>query len=71
MKVAKGLSELSHIAYEMIDWQKDLDQISFDTYRNYFPEITNEMNFFEIQNIVNKSPNVASLAREEYRNKMN
>ena len=54
---------MAHIAYKrMIDWSDDLDKMSYETYSPYFPELTKEMNFLDIQEIVNKKPHVARLA---------
>ena len=72
MKVAINQKELTRIAYdEIIDWQCDLDKISYDTYSPFFEEITEDMNFIQIQEVVNKKPEIAKIAREKHQYSLN
>lgn len=71
MERAKTAKEICNIAYNQIDWTEDLDQLSYDTYKDFFPEVEKGMNFAQIQSIVSKKPYIAKIARDKLRNSLN
>ena len=71
MERSKTAKELCNIAYNQIDWNDKIDQMSYETYKGFFPEIQKGMNFSQIQFIVSKKPHLAKIARSKIEPLMN
>lgn len=63
--------EMCRITYQDLADTVDFDELAYQTYSPYFPELEKGMSYLEIQDTVNKKPYLRAMALRRFQRSLN